>query len=48
LWYDKADLVTLLNQEPELVTKRHRQIDEVIWRAISNELQLDDQGKIMS
>ena len=34
LWYPQEKLVTLLDEEPTFVTKRHQQINPVIWTEI--------------
>ncbi|WAR00137.1 hypothetical protein MAR_024509 [Mya arenaria] len=38
LWYEKSKVVALLSGEPEHVTKRHCQIDQVVWKAITDEM----------
>ena len=45
LWYGKDKIVKLLECEPELVTKRHRKLDDEIWIEVCDKLGLDDQGK---
>jgi hypothetical protein len=45
LWYSMKCIVTLLDEEPELVTKRHRQISPELWNLIVRKLDLDEQGK---
>ncbi|WAR24274.1 hypothetical protein MAR_037943, partial [Mya arenaria] len=34
IWYEGVKVVTLLNNEPSLVTTRHRAIDKTVWEAI--------------
>lgn len=44
LWYERGNIIKLID-EPELVTKRHRKINDTIWSEIIDKLGLDDQGK---
>ncbi|WAR25600.1 LOW QUALITY PROTEIN: hypothetical protein MAR_011304 [Mya arenaria] len=41
LWYEKSKVVALLSGEPEHVTKRHCQIDQVVWKAITDEMDIE-------
>lgn len=45
VWYEKEKIITLLSQEPELVTKRHRKLDDQLWKQICIVLRLNEQGK---
>ncbi|XP_052778140.1 uncharacterized protein LOC128215498 [Mya arenaria] len=45
LWYGKEKLITLLEEEPALVTKRHRHIDSCMWKRILEKMGLDEAGK---
>ncbi|WAR24778.1 hypothetical protein MAR_038447 [Mya arenaria] len=45
LWYGKEKIVALLETEPELVTKRHRKLDDSMWKHICDKLGLDNKGK---
>lgn len=41
LWYPKDQIVTLLNEPPKPVTKRHHEICPQIWLLIAKEMNLD-------
>ncbi|WAR01361.1 hypothetical protein MAR_007919 [Mya arenaria] len=45
LWYGNEKLITLLEEEPALVTKRHRHIDSCMWKRILEKMGLDEAGK---
>ncbi|WAR19946.1 hypothetical protein MAR_001784 [Mya arenaria] len=45
LWYGKEKIVALLETEPELVTNRHRKLDDSMWKHICDKLGLDNKGK---
>ncbi|WAR03051.1 hypothetical protein MAR_009609 [Mya arenaria] len=45
LWYGKEKIVALLETEPELATKRHRKLDDSMWKHIYDKLGLDNKGK---
>ena len=40
LWYRQETLVTLLNEEPEYVTKRHQQINPTMWTEVEKYMNL--------
>ncbi|WAR12343.1 hypothetical protein MAR_026523 [Mya arenaria] len=40
IWYEGVKVVTLLNNEPSLVTTRHRAIDKTVWEAIVKKMEL--------
>lgn len=40
LWYDKTRLLTLLDEEPVLVTKRHHKLADKVWELIEQYLDL--------
>ncbi|WAR24732.1 hypothetical protein MAR_038401 [Mya arenaria] len=41
IWYEGVKVVTLLNNEPSLVTTRHRAIDKTVWEAIVKKMELN-------
>ena len=45
IWYSRKCVITLIDEEPELVTKRHRQIAPHLWGLVVKKLDLDAQGK---
>ena len=40
-WYKIENIITILDTAPQPVTKRHVEIDHVVWKAIVEELNLD-------
>ena len=43
LWYTKDKVLTFLDNEPEKVTSRHRQLPKRIWEEKVNKLDLEKQ-----
>ncbi|KAH3855487.1 hypothetical protein DPMN_098083 [Dreissena polymorpha] len=39
LWYDRKSIITLLDEEPVHVTKRHLKINDDIWAAVESALE---------
>jgi hypothetical protein len=42
IWYKKQKVVTLLEEEPQKVTNRHRELPSAVWRCIVLEMNLDE------
>ena len=34
VWYDRKSIITLLDEEPVHVTKRHHKINDDVWTAV--------------
>lgn len=40
LWYKKENVITILENEPEHVTGRHKQLDKDVWQEIVKKMDL--------